>query len=396
MVAGEIHIVELDRRCCWITRNDADAPGQLVFLRFSDIAEPRDGLMVGEPITFEVVEEKRGARAIHALRADPQYGQRVKRLVGRVSKFDKGFGMIDQEDGTRLFVHHTQVHSRRKFKTLEVDQVVEYELGERPEGGMQALRVTQLDTRKPLERFASLGNIHSQTEELAKLAEPEEWGYQFSEELYPRPVLHSYLFYTFERIEAEGKIAISEDEQYACFNTGLVTKNQQEIFALFVRNRSQDREKWTLQRFCNESYRGFIGRFKALPQLANYFDDTSQLLYDRRCELFMDVEHILSRKDRFPEAMRQNEYLLKRTISDSRDSIKKRVYRNYKTAVPQFHRGKIQLLLPICVLTEFKADLALVVEKQGEAYRGNTVLSLDQAYNNARLIARPDGEWLQP
>jgi len=39
-----------------------------------------------------------------------------------------------------------------------------------------------------------------------------------------------------------------------------------------------------------------------------------------------------------------------------------------------------------------RADLALVVEKDADrkAYRGNTVLTLDMAYSNARLLARPD------
>ena len=32
----------------------------------------------------------------------------------------------------------------------------------------------------------------------------------------------------------------------------------------------------------------------------------------------------------------------------------------------------------------------------GNASRRSTVLTLDMAYNNARLLARPDNEWLQP
>jgi hypothetical protein len=58
----------------------------------------------------------------------------------------------------------------------------------------------------------------------------------------------------------------------------------------------------------------------------------------------------------------------------------------------------VQLLLPICLENPARADLALVVAKNeaGNAYRGSTVLTLDMAYNNARLLARPDTEWLQP
>ena len=43
------------------------------------------------------------------------------------------------------------------------------------------------------------------------------------------------------------------------------------------------------------------------------------------------------------------------------------------------------------------ADLALVVSEVGDTeYRGHTVLTLEMAYTNARLVARPDSEWLKP
>ena len=71
---------------------------------------------------------------------------------------------------------------------------------------------------------------------------------------------------------------------------------------------------------------------------------------------------------------------------------------NYKTAVPQYYRGRIQLLIPICLVSESTPDLALVVSKNdaGTQYLGHTCLTLDMAYNNARLIARPDSAWLKP
>ncbi|MEI8140973.1 MAG: DUF3825 domain-containing protein [bacterium] len=36
------------------------------------------------------------------------------------------------------------------------------------------------------------------------------------------------------------------------------------------------------------------------------------------------------------------------------------------------------------------------VEREGGAYVGRTILELDWVYNNARLIARPDSDWLTP
>ena len=127
------------------------------------------------------------------------------------------------------------------------------------------------------------------------------------------------------------------------------------------------------------------------------------VLYDRRCELFINVDHVMEHIGRFPEHLQKNPYVARQLMISAEATTKKRVYRNYKTAVPQYYRerggsGGVQLLLPICLENPARADLALVVAKNevGNAYRGSTVLTLDMAYNNARLLARPDTEWLQP
>ena len=39
-------------------------------------------------------------------------------------------------------------------------------------------------------------------------------------------------------------------------------------------------------------------------------------------------------------------------------------------------------------------SLALTVTKVGNFYQGHTCLTLDMAYNNARLIVKPESNWL--
>ena len=68
--------------------------------------------------------------------------------------------------------------------------------------------------------------------------------------------------------------------------------------------------------------------------------------------------------------------------------------RSYRIAVPQFHYGKIQLLLPIYLRSPAKPDLALTLERHGAWYRAATVLYPDWAYRQARLLSRPNSEWL--
>jgi uncharacterized protein DUF3825 len=49
------------------------------------------------------------------------------------------------------------------------------------------------------------------------------------------------------------------------------------------------------------------------------------------------------------------------------------------------------------LVSDERVDLALAVEKTiSGSYIGHTVLSLDWAYTNARLICRPDSDWLSP
>lgn len=134
-----------------------------------------------------------------------------------------------------------------------------------------------------------------------------------------------------------------------------------------------------------------------MPDCANYFDSPSDLIYDTKLELRSNINHIVEDNiDRFPQALQTMDRLLlcsllEGTINDA----KRRVRRNYKTAIPQYYNGKLQLLLPLCLTSKMPADLALVVEKENNIYRASTCLTLDMAINNARLIAKPDDEWLK-
>lgn len=67
---------------------------------------------------------------------------------------------------------------------------------------------------------------------------------------------------------------------------------------------------------------------------------------------------------------------------------------SYRVAVPQFHRGRIQLLLPLYLRESTRPDLALTLKKHGNWYRAATVLYPDWAYRHARLLALPNSEWL--
>ncbi|MBI2222176.1 MAG: DUF3825 domain-containing protein [Acidobacteria bacterium] len=55
------------------------------------------------------------------------------------------------------------------------------------------------------------------------------------------------------------------------------------------------------------------------------------------------------------------------------------------------------LLLPLAIVDDEVVDIALVVTRNPSgSYQGRTVLPLDWAYQNARLVCRPDSDWLVP
>lgn len=250
----------------------------------------------------------------------------------------------------------------------------------------------------PLYRFALIPHFDDRLADLAALAERDEWAYRTTPAKRSHPVLFNYLHYTFSRVEEQGRIAISSDGNHACWNSGLVTEHQEAVYLLFDRNLfSGDARKWHFRKFCRRGERE-LNLFAQLPDMATYFDDPSCLVFDCKLEFRPNIEHIIEEnKSRFPTPYNvEDDYALQLRLRGAIDNARERVRRNYKTAIPQFYQGRVQLLLPLCLSKAAVADLALVVERFDGFYRAATCLTLDMAYNNARQLARPDRDWLQP
>lgn len=245
--------------------------------------------------------------------------------------------------------------------------------------------------------FAFVPDTDAQLASLAADAETEDWAYHNTTSDHAHPVLFNYFRYTYRRIAEENKIALSDDGQFACFNTGLVTPNQEPIFASFEANRREEAQPWFFKAWLRKG-RWELNKYSELPDLAHYFDDPSCLVFDHRRELRVNVEHIIEEnKGRFPAPYgTMDNFALQTFLKGAIDNAKERVRRSYKTAIPQYYRGQVQLLLPLCFGHAQRADLALVVERHSTFYRASTCLTLDMAYNNARQLAKPEREWLQP
>jgi len=234
---------------------------------------------------------------------------------------------------------------------------------------------------------------------LAELAEPEEWTGSCPTGR-PLPILDSFLRYTYRRLVMEDKIAVTADGECAAFNTGLLTPHAEEIFGFFHRNDHEEAQRWVFMRWVAESNRDILRSFDEPPLMAEYVTSASELVYDWRRELKLAYDHILGDNlHRFPPEMAEQPLRARQALDAAVNLTLRRVRRNHKLVIPQWYpkESGAQFLMPLDLTGDGLADLALVVSAVGDrAYRGHTVLTLDMAYTNARLVARPDSDWLTP
>jgi hypothetical protein len=241
-----------------------------------------------------------------------------------------------------------------------------------------------------------------------KLAEKakknESWNFEkpeFRKDGINYPILSSYLNFTFIRLQQQNKIKYSSDDSKACINTGLQTPEDKDIFATFYKNQNavqRNQPNWTLFGYF-ETFSDKMRDFEPVPDIATYINDPSELVFDHRYELEVDYDHIINDNiERLPDVLQSNASLARKSIDGSINQLKHRLKRNYKLAVPHWYDEKIQLLLPLSITDDVNADVALVAEKdtQRQKYMVRTILTMDMAYLDARVICAPDRQWLNP
>lgn len=364
----------------------------------------------GEPVIFKIGAARIGDQAID-VRLDPS-----KRSIGFIKEYEEGkWGKIEDFKTKEIYhLHFTKVRgSLERYIKIEAGEPVIFTPNIN-KGRKEAIDIVLIDNRYPLELFSDFADLALSLKTLATapyLAETknEYWDY-IIKPTNGYPVLFSYLNQTFSRIELQDKILYSKSrdgkEEFAYFNTGLVTKEQDEIYAYFTKNeRYQELKdwglsipKWEFLEF-NTDQSKYTKYFSELPKMATFFEDTeiTQLIFDTSIKVTIKKDHIKKRKQRFPDKVSildDNSFFDE--LNRALELATKRAKRNYKTAIPHFYDNKIQFLLPLYMTNKIDADLALVVNRDENSYVAHTVLTLDQAFNNARLLAKPDREWLTP
>lgn len=222
-------------------------------------------------------------------------------------------------------------------------------------------------------------------------------------------ILKNYLSFSFSRAvflterdadqTAPSNLPLVFDDDRCLFNTGLYTRRYETIYGLFEPNTKPDaRQRWFLKGFFKESDPMLVS-FEYLPCRVRFAEDPSELVFDYRLPIRSNIDHILGDEEnltRIPVSLmgEGNSLLLRRAFEGAVVEAARRAAANYTLAVPQFYGGRIQLLLPLC-LTGDKPELALTIQREDGFYAARTCLTLDMAYNNARLICRPETSWIK-
>lgn len=226
------------------------------------------------------------------------------------------------------------------------------------------------------------------------------------------PKLRNYLNYTFRRLlELEqgnpgNFFLFTNDGLWVTFNTGLSNTHGADLLAVFQAYQAKagvpdDRVSpdWVFKGCFapnDRQYREHFGTRK--PDIAWYSKEARDFIFDTTYDLEKDVfDHLFERARERTGLTNANNDVVATYLRGALEGVIPRVRRNYKVAIPVYYveEKRMQMLLPFASATDTSAFL---VERDdaNKSYRIKTIYDLDHAYFAARLITRPDREWLDP
>lgn len=246
---------------------------------------------------------------------------------------------------------------------------------------------------------------------------PEPWEYKRKkDDTFKNPILKSYLQFELDRLFYEqdvlnypDRIVFNESKNKVLFNTNLINKYGKDLKIV-----------GTLLEISNKIYLSELEispstsdlkkmDFDSLkePMTPMFFKDINEIIFHCDWEIDQSMksyEHILEdRIERFPEKYRDlTPDDLGQRLDNAINLARRIAQRNYKFIVPMYYptKNRIQLLMPIYLESSYSShpDFALVLTPNADdkLYTLETILGLDEVYQDARLIAKPEESWLNP
>ena len=346
--------------------------------------------------------------------------------------------LVDGDDGTG------DMHETASLEGLPVaDQGAWSDLGTPSPRGSQAA-----DPIREFATFASISTWDAMLGDLARMVAPERWSYPGTE-VAPSAagatrygILREYLVVTFHRVRAQGKLETSSAGDFAAFNTGLATPSGDDVFACFEPCRVNT--PWRFAGFAlagsGDLGRRITSELECIPQAATYLTSLDDVVPQPDARVALDfhtlLDDCLGRLPRgflrdaladmegpcgmldrmgdtsLPVAQRTEAQVrlarfitgtpavyrrLTRAFDDAVDAAIAACRRNYRLAVPVFDPAAdaMKLLLPLCLVNDRQADVALVVQRQPSGiWQGTRFVSLPRAYVSARVVSAEQPQWL--
>lgn len=256
-------------------------------------------------------------------------------------------------------------------------------------------------------QFAYIPAWFEQLYELSRLAQPEPWRYRHPEyetQNDQTPILERYLNQIFRKQAVEYNYAPAQKadnafymrNEFSCFHTGLYTNGFKDIYMCFDRNKKLDTLKqWYFKGFATDDS-PWLKYVQPLPLRPAFPMRQWMTYYNPEWGIRVNTDHILRDADnvaRLPEAVR-TAWNLPLLLETAVELARRRALNDWNLAVPQIFQGRIQYLLPIHLTNMESPDLAMALSIMDGYYIGHTCLTLQMAYQNARLLARPSAGWL--
>jgi hypothetical protein len=278
--------------------------------------------------------------------------------------------------------------------------------------------------------FAFVPNYPEPLERLKQLAQVEFWGRGGR-------MLKSYFNHMFDKVMDDGLMMFAPDGDASVFHTGLQTERLQQIYAVFVKNERDDAQEWFFRGFTTENNVGLgevLAKFEELPERPRFLIRCEQAFYDLRvgppeCDWAELILTNISRvprmliseatkgrielpdlrdvgKDVYLESLEAAALVLKddpglewlcEELADALEVSMDQLTLDYKLAVPTWHAKDRcpALSLPLRVGSKDpNIVLAVVWNDETRLYDTVNLLTPEMAYNNARLVARPEAGWL--
>lgn len=156
----------------------------------------------------------------------------------------------------------------------------------------------------------------------------------------------------------------------------------------FSRNKRLDSlRKWCFKGFTTEDSPWFK-QVPLLPLRPTYAMRQWMTYYDPEWEIRVNASHILEDEEnaaRLPESIR-SAWNLPLLLETAVELARRKAMTDWSLAVPQIFQSRVQYLLPIHLTNMERPDLAMALSIMEGYYIGHTCLTLEMAYQNARLL----------